>query len=55
MPDEVAQIVRACEDRLLAEHVITDPFPVAKIQEGILKKYLIEDDYLAPNKVNYYL
>ena len=51
MPDEAAQIITAREERLLAEQVITAPFSVADIQGGIWKQYLIEEDYLAPNKV----
>ena len=54
MPDKAAQVITAYKERLLAEHVITAPFSVTEIQGGILKKYLIEDDYLAPNRVNYY-
>ena len=51
MPDEVAQIITSCEERLLKNKVIAEPFTVAEIQGGILKKYLIEEDYLAPHKV----
>ena len=51
MPDEVAQIIVSCEERLLESKVITEPFTVAKIIGGILKKHSIEEDYLAPYKV----
>ena len=52
MPDEAAQIIMACEERLLAAHTITAPFTMADIQVGILKEYLIEEDYQVPNKVS---
>ena len=50
-PDEVAQIIASCEERLMKANVITQPFTVAKIQGGILKNHLIDEDYLAPHKV----
>ena len=50
-PDEVAQIISACEERLLQDKVITAPFTATEIQGGILKQYLIDDDYTAPLKV----
>ena len=31
--------------------IITGPFSATEIQGGILKEYLIDDDYLAPQKV----
>ena len=48
MPDEVAQIITSCEERLLKNKVITEPFTVAEIQGGILKKHLIEEGLLSP-------
>ena len=48
MPDEVAQIIAHCEECLIKAKIIT-----TEIQGGILKKYLIDDDYLAPQKVNF--
>ena len=51
-PDEVAQIITSCEEQLMKENVITQPFLVTKIQGGILKKYLIKEDYLAPHKLS---
>ena len=50
-PDEVAQIITACEERLLKDQTITTPFSVADIQGGVLKEHLIEEDYLTPKKV----
>ena len=52
MSDKAAQIITACKERLLASHVITAPFSIVKIQGGIFKDHLVEDDYLAPNKVS---
>ena len=52
MPDEVAQIITHCEERLIQAKTIMEPFSVAKIQGGILKEYLIEEDYLVPHKVS---
>ena len=52
MPNEAAQIITTCDERLLASHIITAPFSMAEIQGGILKDHLVEDDYLAPNKVS---
>ena len=51
MPDEVAQIIASCEEWLLESKVITEPFTVAEIQGGILKRHLTEEDYVAPYKV----
>ena len=51
-PDEAAQIIASCEERLLKANTITKPFTVAEIQGGILKDHLCEDDYLMPHKVN---
>ena len=50
-PDEVAQVIAVCEERLLKTKTIAAPFTVADIQGGILKQYLIEEDYLAPSQV----
>ena len=47
-PDEVAQVIAACEERLLKTKVIIAPFTVAEIQGGILKQHLIDEDYVAP-------
>ena len=44
-PDEAAQIITACVERLLASHVITAPFSIAEIQGGIFKDHLVENDY----------
>ena len=51
-PNEAAQIITTCEERLLASHIITAAFSMAEIQGGILKDHLVEDDYLAPKKVS---
>ena len=53
MPDEVAQIIAHCEERLIKAKIITRPFSATEIQGGILKEYLIDEDYLAPQKVNF--
>ena len=50
-PDEVAQIIMSCVERLMKNNEISKPFPVAEIQGGVLKTHLIEEDYLAPHKV----
>ena len=52
MPDEAAQIIASCEGQLLKAGTIKEPFTATKIQGGILKEYLIEDDYIAPYQVN---
>ena len=52
MPDEAAQIIAHCEERLLKVKIITEPFSMAEIQGGILKVYLTDEDCLAPHKVN---
>ena len=52
-PNEVAQVIAYCEECLIKEKVITEPFTVVKIQGGILKGHLIEEDYLAPHKVDF--
>ena len=44
-------MIAACEERLLKAKTIDVPFMVANIQGGILKQYLIEEDYLAPTQV----
>ena len=51
MPGEVAQIIVACGERLLKDKVIDASFTVAKIQGGVVKQHLIDEDYLAPVKV----
>ena len=51
MPDEAAEIITHCEERLIQNKTIAEPFTAAQIQGGILKEYLIEEDYLAPQKV----
>ena len=53
MPDEVAQIIAHCEECLIKAKIITSPFSATEIQGGILKEYLIDEDYLAPQKVNF--
>ena len=50
-PDEAAQIITSCEERLLKANIITKLFTVVEIQGGILKEHLCDDDYLAPHKV----
>ena len=50
-PDEAAQVIASCEERLLKDKTIAEPFTAVKIQEGILKKYLVEEDYMAPHQV----
>ena len=52
-PDEVAQIIAHCEERLIKAKIITGPFSATEIQGGILKEHLIDEDYLAPQKVNF--
>ena len=47
MPDEAAQIICTCEERLLKAKTITERFTAPKIQEGILNDHLILEDYLA--------
>ena len=51
--DEVAQIIAHCEERLIKAKIITGPFSTTEIQGGILKEHLIDEDYLAPQKVNF--
>ena len=51
-PDETAQIIAQCEDRLMKANIISQPFTATEIQGGILKEYLQDEDYLAPYKVN---
>ena len=51
--DEAVQIISCCEERLLANKIITDRFMAADIQGGVLKEHLIPEDYLAPQKVNF--
>ena len=53
MPDEAAQIIAHCERRLIKAKIITGPFSATEIQGGVLKEYLIDEDYLAPQKVNF--
>ena len=51
MPDEAAEIISHCEERLMQNKIIPEPFSAAQIQGGILKEHLIEEDYLAPQKI----
>ena len=51
-PDEAAQIIAQCEERLMKANIISQPFTATEIQGGILKEYLQDEDYLAPYKVN---
>ena len=51
-PDEAAQIIASCEGCLLKAGTIKEPFTVTKIQGGMLKEFLTEDDYMAPYRVN---
>ena len=53
MLDEAAQIIAHCEECLIKAKIITGSFSATEIQGGILKEYLIDDDYLAPQKVNF--
>ena len=53
MPDEAAQIISHCEECQIKAKIITGPFSATEIQGGILKEYLIDEDYLAPQKVNF--
>ena len=53
MPDEVEQIIAHCKECLIKAKIITGPFSATEIQGGILKEYLIDEDYLAPQKVNF--
>ena len=50
-PDEVAEIIANCEERLIKDKIITEPFTAVEIQGGILKKYLTEEDYMSPHQV----
>ena len=50
-PDEVAQIIVHCEERLMKANIISQPFTVAKIQGSVLKDHLQDKDYPAPHKV----
>ena len=50
-PDEATEIISHCEERLMQNKTITEPFSTAQIQGGMLKEHLIEEDYLAPQKV----
>ena len=52
-PDEVEQIIVHCEERLIKAKIITSPFSATEIQGGILKEHLTDEDYLAPQKVNF--
>ena len=52
-PDEAAQIIAHSEERLIKAKIITGPFSATEIQGGILKEHLIDEDYLAPQKVNF--
>ena len=52
-PNEVAQIIAHCEERLIKAKIIPSPFSATEIQGGILKEYLTDEDYLAPQKVNF--
>ena len=48
----MAQVIAACEERLLKTKVIGAPLTVAEIQGGILKQHLINEDYVAPLMVS---
>ena len=50
-PDEAAQVISACEERLLKLKTIDAPFTVEQIQSSILKEHLIDADYAAPTQV----
>ena len=52
-PDEAAQIIAHCKEHLIKAKIITSPFSATAIQGGILKEHLIDEDYLAPQKVNF--
>ena len=49
----MAQIIAHCEECLIKAKIITGPFSATEIQGGILKEHLIDEDYLAPQKVNF--
>ena len=51
MPDEATEIISHCEERLIQNKTITEPFSALQIQGGILKEHLIKEDYVAPQKV----
>ena len=52
-PDEAAQIIAHCKECLIKAKIITGPFSTTEIQGGVLKEFLIDEDYLAPQKVNF--
>ena len=52
-PDEAAHIIAHCKERLIKAKIITGPFSGTEIQGGVLKEYLIDEDYLVPQKVNF--
>ena len=45
------QVIASCEERLLKDKTIGEPFTAVKIQGGILKKYLVKGNYMAPHQV----
>ena len=49
----MAQIIAHCKERLIKAKIITGPFSTTEIQGGILKEHLIDEDYLAPQKVKF--
>ena len=51
MPDEAAEIIAACEERLIKSGVRTTAFTPDELRDGILKGILTEEDYLAPQQV----
>ena len=51
MPDEAAQIIAKCEERLIKAGSRNSPFTVDKIHGGTLKGLLIPSDYSAPMEV----
>ena len=53
MPDEAAQIITHSEECLIKAKIITSPFGATEIQGGVLKEYLIDEDYLSPQKINF--
>ena len=54
-PDEAAQIIAACEERLLKARIIDAPFTVADIQGGDIKRTLIRRRLCSSNSGIYSL
>ena len=50
-PNKAAQVIASCEERLLKDKTIVEPFMAVTIQGGILKKNVVEEDYMVPHQV----